>query len=455
MRLALPLVPTILMLAACGSPPPSKTPEDVKVATVDPSTVPVAPPATRGPSKEILAKWPFGTGASVVYYADVAGIASTELAKGLVPALLAMKEIPDAERGCATALFAGAKEVLAASGGERGFVVVRVDGDAVQTACGPTLTGARPTTVAGATAAFERSEGTTNALVAFQPGWVIVGDRPHVEAALAGRAPSAAPSITLKSDELAVVVGRDERRELRGALTINDERFRLTADVGFGSEDEAKGIEAIIDNQRGALVTGLVKELQLPKAQAQIIERSVAAFGVARTGNTLAMKFDLVEKPVDQAFDLGALSASAISSVRKYLVKTKQVEVKTTLREIGRDVVSWYEADYADAKGKLVDRSKKRLSSIAPTPNAIPKGVKYQSSPEDWKPWEQLKFEMSSPQYYQYEVKASKDGKSADIIARGDLNGDGKSSTFALKVTITPDHHMVLTPQIAETDPDE
>jgi hypothetical protein len=35
------------------------------------------------------------------------------------------------------------------------------------------------------------------------------------------------------------------------------------------------------------------------------------------------------------------------------------------------------------------------------------------------------------------------------------LNGDGKSSTFILKVTIAADSHIAVTPQIAETDPDE
>ena len=456
MRFDLPLIPTILMLAACGSPPPSKAPENAEVRASGPSPVTVAPPTPRGPSKEILAKWPVDTEGSMVYYADVAGITSTEFAKGVVPALLAMKEIPDAERGCANAVFAGAKELLAAKGGGHDFVVVRVDGDAIQKACGPTMTGATPTTIAGATAAFAKREKTSNALVAFQPGWVIAGDRPHVEAALAGRAPSAAPSITLKKDELAVAVGRDEKREFRGGLTINDERFRLTADVGFGSEDEAKGTQAIIDKKRGELGTGVAKELQLTKAEVQIIERLVAVFGVARTGKTLAMKFDLAEKPADQAADIGTLSAVAISGVRKYLVKAKQAEAKNNLRQIGRNVVSWYEREEsADAKGKIMDRSKKRLSSIAPTPQTIPKGVRYVSGPGDWMPWEKLNFDVLGPQYYQYEVKASNDGKSADLIARGDLNGDGKSSTFILTVTIAPDSHMVLTPQIAEIDPDE
>ena len=39
-------------------------------------------------------------------------------------------------------------------------------------------------------------------------------------------------------------------------------------------------------------------------------------------------------------------------------------------------------------------------------------------------------------QYYQYEVKVAKDSPRADIVARGDLNGDGKESLFTLKVVV-------------------
>jgi hypothetical protein len=63
---------------------------------------------------------------------------------------------------------------------------------------------------------------------------------------------------------------------------------------------------------------------------------------------------------------------------------------------------------------------------------------------------------MTSPQYYQYEIKAAKDGKSADIIARGDLNGNGKPSVFVLHVQRrSTDNMMVVGPSITETDPDE
>ena len=60
------------------------------------------------------------------------------------------------------------------------------------------------------------------------------------------------------------------------------------------------------------------------------------------------------------------------------------------------------------------------------------------------------------PQRFQYEIVAAKDGESAEIIARGDLNGDGKMSLFkvAVKVDRAKDV-LVVAPTISETDPDE
>jgi hypothetical protein len=85
-----------------------------------------------------------------------------------------------------------------------------------------------------------------------------------------------------------------------------------------------------------------------------------------------------------------------------------------------------------------VQTTRSKLVSFPPVPRTIPKGTKYQSSPADWKPWEPIKFEMDGPQYYQYEVRAARDGLSADIFARGDLDGNGKTSEFRIHVRIEP-----------------
>ncbi|HEY6462750.1 MAG TPA: hypothetical protein VIY73_21420, partial [Polyangiaceae bacterium] len=89
-------------------------------------------------------------------------------------------------------------------------------------------------------------------------------------------------------------------------------------------------------------------------------------------------------------------------------------------------------------------------------PKAVPRGTKDQSTPADWKPWAPIKFSMESPQYYQYEVRAAKDGGSEDIFARGDLDGDGKESEFKLHVAIDRKKGvLVIGPSLEERDSDE
>jgi hypothetical protein len=78
------------------------------------------------------------------------------------------------------------------------------------------------------------------------------------------------------------------------------------------------------------------------------------------------------------------------------------------------------------------------------------------TTPADWKAWAPIQFEMDAPQFYQYEVRASKDGMSAEILARGDLNGDGKPSTFRVRLKIDPKTHALnISPNIEEQDADE
>ena len=80
------------------------------------------------------------------------------------------------------------------------------------------------------------------------------------------------------------------------------------------------------------------------------------------------------------------------------------------------------------------------------------------SVPKRWsKPrWQLLNFTFPGPQYYQYEVVAAKDGNSAIVVARGDLNGDGKPSEFRLRLTLDPKTHtLAIAPNIEETSPEE
>jgi hypothetical protein len=86
-------------------------------------------------------------------------------------------------------------------------------------------------------------------------------------------------------------------------------------------------------------------------------------------------------------------------------------------------------------------------------------GRKYQSTASEWAVdtdrnagFACLKFEMSFPQYFQYEYEATE----TSFVARayGDMNGDGVFSTFELKGELVGDR-LVIAPNLLETNPDE
>ena len=170
------------------------------------------------------------------------------------------------------------------------------------------------------------------------------------------------------------------------------------------------------------------------------------ALRVTRAGRTIAFALDLREDPVAQARDIGILAALGISGVRKYLVATKLGEARSTLASIAKsEIDAWRDLPAA----------KRKLASMPPVPKEVPHGMKYQSAPGDWKRWEGLKFSMSTPQYFQYEVVASKDGKRADIIARGDLNGDGNRRSSASRSVNPKANALEVGPDIEEKDAEE
>jgi type IV pilus assembly protein PilA len=136
--------------------------------------------------------------------------------------------------------------------------------------------------------------------------------------------------------------------------------------------------------------------------------------------------------------------------VRKYIADAKTAEARNSIGMIANLAAASYERD-----GKLCP------SASAPVP-ANPSFIsarKYQSTPDDWNAdaarnvgFACLKFEMSWPQYYQYDYHASAD--SFAVVARGDLDGDGVFSEWTIRGKVT-DGHVVISPTIEQTDPFE
>lgn len=450
------LVTSCAALLACGAPPPKAAdPVPLAVGAGDRGAATAAPSgststgARRGASDALKQAWPLDE-PSFVLFADLAALARTELVTSLVadrggPA--AMMTAP--QRTCVDAVLAHAQELAVGSDASGGLAVVRFEASAMPlvASCITTVGDGAPITLPGASAAWSVKKD----VAAMTPkGLLVLGSRPLVERALAGRGSVAAlATVTLGSGELVAWTAQvfDGEPPMHGTLLATSDRFRLAGEIDLPSEELARRVEQEMGKRE---LLAKVPGTGLGPEQVQSMSRLAGAVGVKRSGRHLALAFDLREPAADQARDLGVAATLAIYGVRRYLSNAKLAEARNTLGVLGRDLVATWEQE--DGK----PRAKKKLASYPPVPRTVPRGVKYQSSSADWKAWAPLHFEMTAPQYFQYEIKAAKDGESAEIIARGDLNGDGKTSELKLLVKVErPSNVLVTAPAIHETDADE
>jgi len=139
---------------------------------------------------------------------------------------------------------------------------------------------------------------------------------------------------------------------------------------------------------------------------------------------------------------LGVMAALSIYGVRRYLQSAKTSEVKNNVGEIARAAVAAYERESTELPAQRGMAAHKLCDSAStPVPRVVPMGKKYQPSPADWEidkatnaGFACLRFSSLSPQYYQYDYKATPTG--FVVTATGDLDGDGVTSTFTLRGTV-------------------
>jgi hypothetical protein len=132
----------------------------------------------------------------------------------------------------------------------------------------------------------------------------------------------------------------------------------------------------------------------------------------------------------EQATRVGAAAALAVNGVRRYLLRSKEAEAKSALVEIASDLGAYVRA---------LPAAKRRFpASAPPTPKDVPRGVSTAMSPADWQhpTWRAIHYEMNGPVRYSYEIVTAKNGRSAEVRATGDLDGDGVFSHFSLTLTL-------------------
>jgi type II secretory pathway pseudopilin PulG len=150
---------------------------------------------------------------------------------------------------------------------------------------------------------------------------------------------------------------------------------------------------------------------------------------------------------------VGVLAVLSVAGTRKYIANAKRAEVMSSLGQLAKDAVTAYEESGANGQPRHLCAS---ASKSVPADRAAISGKKYQSSAADWATDKDrdagfacLKFEMTMPQYYEYEYVS--DAQGFTVRAHGDLNGNGVYSTYEIHGRITDDR-VVVDPTISETN---
>ena len=127
--------------------------------------------------------------------------------------------------------------------------------------------------------------------------------------------------------------------------------------------------------------------------------------------------FTLIELAMVLAV-LGLLASLAVPSYRGVLLRARAAEARIGLEGI------------ADAELRYFRDHGRFLACAPEPPGAPPRGTtaRFDATAPGWR---ELGFRMEGPVRYRYEIGL--EGTTFVAIARGDLTGDGKSSTFTLR----------------------
>ncbi len=432
----------LLLLQSCG---PAAAPKPAAIVVPPPARAetPATPRPRQTASDEIKRYWALGEGSTFAVYADLEGFFRTPLVRSLLPAVLELGKgtLDDAQIQCMRDLLASAKELAAGAheSGESAIVVFRYDEQLAKPKTCLVAADAKPIRFEGRNAYAMK-----NALLIHEPGLVLFGRPPAIREALRARQGNAVfpASLSLAAEQYVAWTIKEDDISAQGSLLASDTRFRLDAEA-----DMPATLATRLEAQFGMMENQDFGEKDDKNAR-EMLKNLMRAIKLTRDGGHIGARYELLGTPAEQARDLGRTAALAIYGVRKYIADAKAAEARNSLGQIAKDYVTLWE----DGK----PRAKRKLVSFPPVPTVVPRGTKYPSTAADWKPWLPLSFSLEMPQYFQYEVRAAKDGESAEILARGDLDGDGKTSLFRLTLKIDRTHDSLsIAPHIEETDPEE
>lgn len=149
------------------------------------------------------------------------------------------------------------------------------------------------------------------------------------------------------------------------------------------------------------------------------------------------------------------LAVLAVSGVRRYVTHAKTAEALNTVGTLSKDAVAAYERE--DAPQLCAS-----AAHAVPRSTADITGKKYWSTPADWTDGSPeagfacLRFEMTMPQYYQYNYTSTGPQGRFTAMAKGDLDGDGETSEISQEGEVDRSTKSVrLAPNLKQVRPEE
>jgi hypothetical protein len=407
---------------------------------------PPAPAAPRSASAEVARYWVFDKKTQLQLYAGMDALMHTELFAGLVPGVLEQSDefLKPKQKECVQALAAQAKELLLGVDYRGGLVILELGPEGVKAARSACVGSVVPVERATLTGADEAYQVGRKEFVVVQPGVALIGTKELIEAALLPHTVPLPASLSLTEDQQLVFQSKASSPDVSavGALRVTPERFRLEADLEMPEE--------IANMAEQKLSEGREQAKAMAQARPEIpLAGLLDALQVQRQGKHFKAAFELREPVIDQARDLGVLIGLSVYGARRYMLDAKVAEAPNTLGSIALAYGATFKELPATGKKATV----KKLLSLPAVPASVPRGAKYQSTADDWKAWSAIHFALTEPQYFQYQVVAAKDGKTAEIIARGDLDGNGKASLYRLKIQLDPKTGEITAVGHNEEDP--
>lgn len=442
------VLPVFLTLAACGdSTPPAKTPAVEKL----PPPVPPGPPpvAQRAPSKEMAARFPFkDEEITTLAYSDLALLSQPEATQAIASSLAPIAtDLAGVDKACIDAVVGGAKELLVTgTNGKAWEVILKIPGHTLDSVCTPAAGTGETATIEGATKAWRFTEsGKTCALAA---DWLYCGQEDLVKKSITAQNEPTLP-VGLDPNQVLALDDHDEQKDAKISVVSNTDRLETRVELNFDGDEKPRVLhEAATHAPEGVLE--FTKFFKASDAEKRLVDQVANSVVASHRGTRANLRVDLPGTPSEQAAQLGAaLSLFGKSAVLERNALRK-AQVSRFLLEVAEGINKNWESK--DAKLAFGD---KKLVSMGPVPKEVPKGKRVTSADSDWKAWKDVPH-VTTPTYYQYEIKTAPDGQSADVIARGDTNGDGKLATFKLHIRVDrSSKQLMVEPKIDETDPNE